>query len=391
MNFHFNKQQKSWQNEVQEFLKEHATPELLEETYANKNIVEGPCVKAFRRKMIEKGWNGLTWPTAYGGLNKSALELFIFVEEFNYVGAPMPLIAQMITGPAIIRKGTAENISMWIPQITRGELETSLAYSEPNAGTDLASLQTRAELDGEAWVINGQKIWNSRAHIASHQWAAVRTNPNVPKHKGISVMMIPNDAPGVTIREIKHWGHHRTNEVFFDNVRVPRNYLIGEVDKGWDIITSALNLERVAMGSSAHLRRAFHELVTYCKRTVLDGERLINKPPVRLKMAELAMELDAARLFGMRTALMIDEGIEEISAEASMMKVYATELGTKVSDWGMQIMDLYGQVNKEDIRAPIWGLLEDLYRRAPYQRFGGGTNEIQRNIIAQRGLKLPRR
>jgi alkylation response protein AidB-like acyl-CoA dehydrogenase len=333
----------------------------------------------------------MNWSKEYGGLGRTAVEQFIFNEEFMYANAPYPLGGEVsIAAPSIMKYGTEENKQNWLPKIMAGAISTALSYSEPNAGTDLASLQTSAVLDGDEWVINGQKTWNTIGHRVSHQWAAVRTDPSAPKHKGISIIIIPNDALGVTLVKQTTWGNHTTNEVFFDNVRVPKENLIGNVNQGWIILTGALDHERIVMGSSGQIRRIYDDLVKHCRHIVVDGELLINRPDVRSKLAELYMDLEVARLFGFRGASMIDDG-KDCSAEASMMKVYATELRTKIADFGMQIVGMYGQLNKHDELAPLLGALEHQYHLAPFHRFGGGTNEVQRNIVAQRGLRLPRR
>jgi alkylation response protein AidB-like acyl-CoA dehydrogenase len=391
MKFQLTEKQIQWQKEIREFLTEVITPELLQEAEEHEDKQPGPLEKEYKRKIYEKGWATINWPKEMGGLGLTAMEKFIFNEEFAYANAPHPFGAAFsIVAPAIFRFGTEENKKEWLPKIMSGEVDFALGYSEPNSGTDLASLQTTAVLDGDEWVINGQKTWNTFGHRVSHQWTAVRTDPTARKHKGISMIIIPNDAPGVTRVKQVTWGNHTTNEVFFENVRVPKSNLIGEVNNGWRILTSALDNERVTMGSSANIRRVYDDLVKFCKHTVIDGELLIHRPDVKSKLAELEVELEIAKLFGYRGASLLDSG-REISAEASMMKIFATELYTKIADYGMQIVDMYGQLNKQDEAAPLEGRLEHLYRLAPFHRFGGGTNEVQRNIIAQRGLGLPRK
>ncbi|MFB3168545.1 acyl-CoA dehydrogenase family protein [Neobacillus sp. 179-C4.2 HS] len=391
MQFHLTPEQLAWQQEVRNFLKEVVTPELLKEVEEHEDKAAGPLEREYYKRIAEKGWKAMNWSKEYGGLERTAVEQFIFNEEFMYAKAPYPLGGEVsITAPSIMKYGTEENKKIWLPKIMEGEVTTALSYSEPNAGTDLASLQTSAVQDGDEWVINGQKTWNTIGHRVSHQWAAVRTDPSAPKHKGISIIIIPNDAPGVTLVKQHTWGNHTTNEVFFDNVRVPKENLIGNVNQGWMILTGALDHERIVMGSSGQIRRIFDDLVKHCRHTVVDGELLINRPDVRSKLAELYTDLEVARLFGFRGASMIDQG-KDCSSEASMMKVYATELRTKIADFGMQIVGMYGQLNKHDELAPLLGALEHQYRLAPFHRFGGGTNEVQRNIVAQRGLRLPRR
>ncbi|MBE3556733.1 MAG: acyl-CoA dehydrogenase family protein [Firmicutes bacterium] len=389
MQFSLTPQQEAWREEVEAFLRENMTEELRQELWESGGIRRGPHEKAFRKKVAERGWNGLNWPRAYGGLEKSAIEQLILIDAFERAGAPMLDLTVTSLGPTIIRFGTEENKRKWLPPIIRGEVDFTLGYSEPNAGTDLANLQTRAVLEGEEWVINGQKIWNSEAHLTTHEWLAVRTDPDAPPHRGISVIIVPINAPGVTVNPLWTWGDVRTNLTFFENVRVPKENLIGEANQGWYYIMAALDFERVALGSTGSLRRLLDDLTAFCKETVLDGAVLAQRPEVQLKLAELEMDLEIGSLFGLRTASLIDAG-KVPNAEASMQKVFTTELRTKLADWGMQILDMYGQLNKRDRWAPLRGRVEETYRQAPFLRFGGGTNEIQRNIIAQRGFGLPR-
>mgnify|MGYP001239160653 FL=1 len=394
MDFDLTPEQEAWREEVRTFLRENFTPELaqeLEETGGGESIASrrGPHEMEFRRKVGEKGWYGLNWPKAYGGLEKTAVEQFLLIEEFDYVGAPRLDLTVTSIGPTIIRFGTEDNKRTWLPKIISGEVEFALGYSEPNAGTDLASLQTRAVLDGDEWVINGQKIWNSGAHTCTHEWLAVRTDPEAVKHRGISVIIVPIDSPGIEIQPLWTWGDIRTNQTFFENVRVPKENLIGEQNMGWYYIASALDFERVAIGAAGHTQRLFDDFVAFCKRTVIDGQVLAEKPEVKQKLAELAMDVEVARLLSLRTASMIDAG-EIPNKEASMQKIFSSELRTKIADLAMQIVGLYGQLDSADEWAPLRGSIERTYRGAPPGRFAGGTNEIQRNIIAQRGLGLPR-
>jgi alkylation response protein AidB-like acyl-CoA dehydrogenase len=220
-------------------------------------------------------------------------------------------------------------------------------------------------------------------------WTLVRTDPTAPKHKGLSLMFIPFGTPGMSVNPIETWGEEAPCEVVLDNVRVPKDHLIGEANKGWTYVNSTLGFERMIIGSSGDLRRVFDELVKLCKLTVIDGEVLAKKPAVRMRIAELAMDLEVAGLFGCRAASNLEAGGLS-SAHASMMKVFISELRAKLTDWGMQIMELYGQLNRSDPAAPMLGRLELDYRRAPYLRFGGGTTEVQRGIVAQ-GIGMPRR
>jgi alkylation response protein AidB-like acyl-CoA dehydrogenase len=393
MDFRLTPEQEKWRDEVREFLRENMTEELqaaLDGGELSLAVNQHPAVMAFRDKVVEKGWFGLNWPKEYGGLEKSSTEQLILMEEFDRVGAPNLSLTLTSLGPTIIRFGTEENKRTWLPKIIRGEAEFALGYSEPDSGTDLASLQTRAVLDGDEWVINGQKIWNSGGHVCTHEWLAVRTDPDAPKHKGISVIIVPIDSPGIEVQPLWTWGDVRTNQTFFTDVRVPKENLIGELNRGWYYIAAALDFERVAIGAfHGAMLKAFDALVDYCKRTSIDGRVLVSRPEVRSKLAVLARDLELAKLFGDRTAAIIDSGLVP-NREASQQKVFTTELQTKFADLGTQLQELHGQLDRSDDHAPIHGVMEHLYRKAPFLRFGGGTNEIQRNIVAQRGLGLPR-
>jgi len=393
MDFHLSAEQQKWREEVRDFLRENMTPELeaeLGEGELGLGVNGTPAVMGFRQKVIERGWFGLNWPKEYGGLAKSSIEQLIMMEEFDLVGAPNLSLTVTSLGPTIIRFGTEENKQTWIPKIISGEVELALGYSEPDSGTDLASLQTRAVLDGDEWVVNGQKIWNSAAHVCTHEWLAVRTDPEAPKHKGISVVIVPIASAGIEVQPLWTWGDVRTNQTFFDGVRVPQSNLIGEANRGWYYIAAALDFERAAIGAfRGQMARVFSQLVEYTKRTVVDGEVLANRSAVRAALTEIERDLEIARLLGYRTAALIDAGVVP-NKEASMQKVFTTELQTKIASLGMTIQQLSGQLDKHDPASPFEGEIEWMYRKAPFLRFGGGTNEIQRNIVAQRGLGLPR-
>jgi len=263
-------------------------------------------------------------------------------------------------------------------------------FSEPGSGSDVASLATRAIRDGDEWVVNGQKIWNTGAHTATHNWLAVRTEPEVPKHKGISLLIVPMDRPGITVQGLDTWSGIRTNAVFFEDVRVPRDYLIGERGNGFYYVMMALDFERITLGSTGLLRRLLEDLKAFVRGTVRDGRPLGTVPWVRRAIADLEMRVEVGRQLGLLNAWLIDQGIVP-TKEGSMAKVYVTELNARLASVGMEILGLAGQLAPDDPAAPLHGRLQWLYTTAPLQRFGGGTNEIQRCIIAQRGLGLPRK
>jgi len=390
MRYDFTPAQLAWRDELRAFLRKAATPALLAEMRAAGNEGDGPLARAFHQKMFDNGWWGIGWPKEFGGLGKSAIEQFIFVEEMEAAGAPAMRLTITSVAPTILRAGTDQQKERWLPPILRGELEFAVAYSEAEAGTDLASLRTRAVLDGDAWVINGQKMWNTGAHTATHNWVAVRTEPDAAKHKGISMIIVPMDAPGITVQGLWTWSGIRTNAVFFDNVRVPRDNLIGERGMGFYYAMMALDFERIMIGSVGMLRRFLRELVAFVRRARRDGAPLARIPWVRRAVADLEMRVEVGRQIGLLNAWLVDQGAVP-TKEGSIAKIYVSELNAHFASVGMEILGLAGQLAPDDPAAPLHGRLQWLYTTAPLQRFGGGTNEIQRIIIAQRGLGLPRK
>jgi alkylation response protein AidB-like acyl-CoA dehydrogenase len=386
--FELTEEQRAWRAEVRAFLEEHFGPDAREAARRGGGEWSGPVIRAFRRRLAERGWLALSWPEEYGGLGRSTVDQVILMDEFAYWGAPSIEITSASVAPVIIRAGTEEQKQRWLPLIKAGEVEFAIGYSEPDAGSDLARLRTRAVLDGDEWVVTGQKIWNTGAEYCTHEWLACRTDPDAPLHRGISVLVVPLDSPGITIRPLYTWRGIRTNQVFFDEVRVPADNLIGEPNEGWRYITQALDFERVAVAITGGLRRLLDDLVDYC-RSNPQGAELARRPEVRHRLAELEVEVELARLLNYRAAAMIDDG-EIPYAEASMTKIRTTELLAKASDTALQLLGPLGQLGPYDPRTPLSGLAQLTYRMAPYFRFGGGTNEIQRDIVAQRGLGMPR-
>ncbi|HVN88063.1 MAG TPA: acyl-CoA dehydrogenase family protein [Candidatus Binatia bacterium] len=390
MRYDFTPEQLAWRDEVRAFITEHLVPAMLDEARESGNEGQGPLAKEFILKLRDRGWWGLPWPKEYGGLGRSAIEQWIFVDELEGAGAPMLPLTVTSVAPTIMRIGTEAQKQYWLPKIKNAEIDFALGYSEPEAGTDLAALRTRAVLDGDEWVVTGQKMWNTMAHMATHNWLAVRTEPDAPKHKGISMMIVPMDAPGVTVQGITVWPGLRTNALFLDNVRVPRDYLVGERGMGFYYAAMALNFERLSIGSVAMTRRYFRELVAYVREAEVDGHPLRTNPWVRERLARLAVDIEAARMLGLETAWALDEG-RVPAAESSMAKIFVSELAQRVADVGSEMLGLLGQLHPEEPRAPLHGRLQWLYRTAPLLAFGGGTNEVQRTIIALMGYGLPRK
>jgi hypothetical protein len=340
------------------------------------------------RRLGDDGWLRARWPVEYGGEGRSHVEHALVMSELQYRRLPHAMVGVLILGHCLMRAGSEEQKARYLPGIISGDMEFALGYSEPNAGTDLASLQTRAVRAGDVYVVTGQKIWTSFAHTATHLWLATRTGAPDSRHKGLTVFIADLSLPGITIRPIETQADFRVSEIFFDQVRVPAIDRVGDENDGWRIITMALDFERT-FGYGA-LVREFEEVVAWtCERDEF-GCAVIDDPAVRNTLAELMVDAEVARLFAMRTSTLMDEG-QSPSNEASMNKVWNTELRMRLAAQALDLIGEAGQLRVGEPGAPIDGRAELAYRLSPVFRFAAGTNEVQRNIVAQRGLGLPRR
>jgi len=347
----------------------------------------GPRAQQLLRTMSKDSWLGVGWPKEFGGMGRSLVEQWIFVEEMTTRGLPTGGLTLTSVGPTIMRLGTKEQQLQYLPQILAGEYVFAIGYSEPNAGTDLGSLATRATLEDDTWVINGQKVWTTGAHYATHIWLAVRTGTKEDRTRGISIIAVPMDAPGIQVRPLRTQSDGRTNEVFFDDVRVPAGNLIGDLHRGWDVIRMALNFERLMPYSS--LWRDLRRVLQYVGVEDQDEVEALDDLDVRRRLAVIVAETEIARLLCLRVAAQIDEGLVP-GAESSMAKVFYTELQQRLH---VTAIDVVGErallrVGAED--APAGGVFERLFRSSTILKFGAGTNEIQRDIIATQHLGLTR-
>lgn len=388
MDFELDAGQRAWLAEVRDFLQRNVTAELRAELAEHDLELRDGEVARFRRKIGEKGWFGLNWPPEYGGLGLGAIHQHLLMSEFEYWGVPGPDLTVTSVAPMIMRHGTEQNKNEWLPPIAKGEMICAVGYSEPEAGTDLASLRTRATLDGREWVINGTKIWNSGAQRATHEWLCVRTDPNAPRHRGISVIIVPIDSPGVEIRPLYAWSGYRTNEVHFRDVRVPVTNLIGEANRGWTYITGALDLERGALTNAGDLRRAVDDLRELARRPRRDGTVPAHDTALRRRLALAEADVEVATLMGYEAASILDGGVIP-TVEVSVEKVFTSELRQRIADLALDLLGPDGLLAHRGRGAPLSGQFERLYRAAPLMRFGGGTNEVLRDIIAQRGHGMP--
>jgi len=386
VDFRWDPEHVTFRDELRAFITEWRTPELLQE-YAETYGGGGERIGAFHRAIDERGWMRLCWPVEVGGGGRDMLYQYIFVDEMEYWGMPYGNLTFTSVAPSILAFGSEAQKQQYLPGIYRGELCFALGYSEPNAGTDLASLRTRAVRDGDEWVIDGQKIWTSLADVSTHIWLAVRTNPDAPKHAGISIVIVPTDTPGVTIRPLHTMYGGHTNETFYDGVRVPVENVVGEVDRGWPIVMHALNHERVALAATGALARIYDQLVAHLAE---QRPAALADPVVRRRLAELQLDLREHRALALRNAWIISQGGTPI-AEASMAKISGTELRTRLANAAMDLLGRAGGLSAASgDRAPFEGRAEFNFRLSPIFRFGGGTNEVQRDIVAAAGLGLPR-
>jgi len=390
MHLDFTPEQEGLRSQIREYYQRLFTPELRSAMDAEWDECGGPVFRKVVGSMGRDGWLGIGWPREYGGQGRSALEQFIFWDETYRARAPLPVIAVNTIGPTIMQFGTEEQKKSLLPKIVRGEMFFGVGYTEPSAGTDLASLQTRAVRDGDQWVINGQKIYTTHAHDAEYIWLAARTDPDAPKHKGISIILVPTDAKGFSVTPIHTLGGERTNATYYEDVRVPVTNLVGAENAGWQLITSQLNHERITLAAPGLADRLFDEVWAWTARTKrVDGSRLIDEPWVQLALARVYAKLEAVKVLNWRSAWSITAGVPDM-AEASAVKVMGTEFFVECYRALLEITGTAGIVATGEPGALFGGLLEHAYRGAMTLTFGGGVNEVQRDIIAMAGLRLPR-
>jgi hypothetical protein len=338
--------------------------------------------------MAERGYMGMTWPKQNGGQEKPGIYEYLLNEELSRVGAPLIGKGVGCVGRTLIRHGSKKLKLEFLPKILNADIEFALGYSEPGAGSDLASLKLKAERSGEGWLINGQKMFTTSARFADWYWLAARTDPEAAKHKGISLFLVPMDHPGISIHPIETLGEHVTNQVFLDDVWVHDDYLVGEVNKGWTYICEALDYERFTFYTFSPLEEKFRALTALVEKTEQDGLLLKEQDRVRRRMARLRTDLETARMLQRQVICRASRG-EVPSIEAAMCKLYSTELHQRLSRAAMDFLGHEGLLHKSCDDAPDCGKWEWSYRATPLDTIGAGTSEIQKNIIARKRLGLP--
>jgi alkylation response protein AidB-like acyl-CoA dehydrogenase len=344
----------------------------------------------FDRKLGATGWLGLAIPREYGGGGRSVLEQYVAFDEIKRSRCPINLAGDtLIFTPTLLKYGTEEQKRKFLPAIARGEMDFCLGYSEPNSGSDAASLQLRAERHGDYYILNGSKIFTTQAHFVKYCWLAARTDPTAPKHRGISLFIVDMKTPGITIRPMPCMGGERTNETFWDNVKVPVENRIGEENQGWIYISTALGLERLVPFNTTWARLLFEELVSFIKTVEYDGWRPREDPEIRSKVGQFSAELEVCQALEYRTLYMLDRG-QIPFVEGSIFKLLVTELYQRITDAFTQMLGLYGQLTRGSPQAPLDGGLVEQHESSIGATILAGTSEIQRNIIAA-GLGLPTR
>jgi len=383
--------QQALQAEVKNYLRDIVTPELEAEKL-NPEYFEGggPVFREKMKKLGADGWISMSWPKDLGGQGASAIEQYIFTEEVIRSGFPYPFLSVDAVGPVLAANGNDHVRDTVVRRILSGEVTIAIGYSEPSAGTDLASLKTRAQPDGDHWLINGQKIWTSLGNFADYIWLAARTDPDASKkHKGLTMFLVPTDIEGFSVTPIHTLGT-RTNATYYQDIRLPDSMRVGEVNKGWKLITGQLNRERLSLVNLGMVAQLYDETCRWAATThTLDGRPLISESWVQHNLARVRAGMEALKLICWKQAWLIDQDALGM-AEASMAKVYGTEFFVETYRLLLEITGQAGTLAAGSPGAVLQGKLEHRYRCGSILTFGGGTNEVQRDIIAAAGLWMPR-
>ena len=393
----YDDEQEALRQELRAYYDELLTPEIKADLAREHGI--GPRTREIVRQMGKDGWLGIGWPKNDGGQGRSEIEQFVFFDESMRARAPVPMLTVNTVGPTIMNHGSDEQKARFLPQVLAGEVHFCIGYSEAEAGTDLAALKTRADLaeDGSGdYIINGSKLWTSLASDADYCWLAVRTDQEASKHGGLSMFLVDMKSEGIRIDPLELLSNHDINAVFFDDVRVPAENLVGGLNKGWKLITSQLNHERVTLCAPGMIEGAYESVLEWARETTRpNGQRVIDDEWVQINLAKVKAGLHVLRLMNWKVAWTQTEGMKLNAADASTIKVYGTEFFLDAFRLLMEVMGQRGYLRVEtDATSPgqvvADGMVETLYRSLLILTFGGGTNEIQRDLIGLFGLGLPR-
>ena len=390
MEFAFSAEDDAFRRELTEFIRQEHTPEW-DDADRGSDEAGWTATKQMRQKLADRGWLTMHWPEEYGGQKASPVRSTVFNDEMTYYRAPgRDNFGVRMMGATLMMHGSEEQKRLHLPPVARGEVQWCQGYSEPETGSDLASLNTRAVRDGDEFVINGSKIWTSMGHRGDWIMLLARTDTDAPKHRGISFFLVDLKTPGIQVRPIIDMaGRHNFNQVIFDNVRVPARNLVGEENRGWYVAVTLLDFERSGIDYSSNGRRLLDDTWRYATDTKRDGQVLAQVPWVRNLMADRYIECEVARLIAYNVAYMQGEGLVP-NKEASMSKVFGSETVQRVTKSCMEVLGMYGFLNRQDKWAPLEGRIQENWLTSFSGTIAAGTSEIQRNVIASRGLGLPR-
>jgi alkylation response protein AidB-like acyl-CoA dehydrogenase len=400
MDFGWSPELEAFKREVRQFIAEHVTPEVQYEIdHGVEEGRRGPRVAELYRKLAEKGWIAISWPRELGGQGGSRLKQYIVEEEFTRIGLAMG--GGGSGGPAILKFGTPEQKAYYLPRIVSGEISFCLGFTEPSGGADLAGIQMRAVRDGDDYVINGQKIFTSGAHTATHIYLMARTDPDAPRHRGLSIFLVPMDTPGITVRPlwtlqtepfappITTYAFPRTNEVYFEDVRVPKTCLLGKENEGWYVAAVGLNLDRVGAWRYLISVQRNEDLINWVKENRLDGYSPADDPAIRDRLAEMWIEAQVCRLMTMRSMSIVERG-EDFTYEGSAEKVWAPEHGMRITDLAVQVLGPYAQLLNGSPDAIMSGVFAHNVLGSWVSAVNHGSVQVMRDQVARRGLGLPR-
>ena len=386
MDWSFPPEAEEFRNEVKAFIEEHLTDDVKSSTH------DGTIHNwDFHKKIAERGWLGGAVPAELGGGGKSALEMAVMIEELQLAGAPIDgMGVAIVVASVVLELGNDHLKEAIVPKLLSGETLVSFGYTEPDSGSDVAAAQTRAVKDEDEWVINGQKMWTTMAHIADYVLLLTRTNTEVPKHKGLTFFIVPLSTAGIEIHPVHTMGTERSNATFYDGVRIGDEWRIGEVDGGWEIMKAALKYERGIAGGQFPSPPLIDAFIEYARKTSQpDGTALIEDQLVRERLVRAMIDVEVCRGFAYNTAFLASEGVM-FGVEGSMTKLFASESYKKHSKWFIEMAGIEGLISLGEETAPVGGALDEHFRHAPVTTIYGGTSEISRNLIAEGLLGLPR-
>jgi len=388
--FGISREEEEYRQKVASFLDKELTEQIARQNWEDLGL--GEEGREFGKKLYAAGLTGWSWPVKYGGLGLSPVYDFILLDEMGKRwGAHIPNdVAYTMVGHTILRRGSDDMKKEFIPRIIKGEIEFGLGYTEPEAGSDLANMKMTAVENGDFFIINGQKTFNTESHYADYHWLAARTNPNVSPYKGISLFIVDQRAPGITIRPMITMSGERTNEVFYDDVKVPKHRLVGEQNKGFYYMMEALGSERNYVFVPSRYIPYIKMIIDYAKSTQYNGMPLSKESSVRQKIAQIAVEIETATLLADHARWMEWNNMT-LTCEPEMTKVVVSELEQRLVDNAMHILDLYAQLEEGSKYVPLNGRIAWEFLHSFMTTIGAGTSEVGRTVIAQRGLGLPRR